>query len=109
MLLQKILTFALPAVGIALVAWARYNSRGEIKLDGETLTAPGHPTVTMDQITALDKRLWDKKDIAFVEYEAGSAKGRIRLDAFVYQTDPIVQIFDRIEAVMKEESEGSVE
>ncbi len=102
-LLQKILAFVLPALGVALVSWAIYNSRGEIRLTQTLLTAPGHPPLTMDQITALDKRLWDRKDIAFIEYEAGAATGRIRLDAFVYQTDPIVKIFDRIEALMQED------
>jgi len=105
-LLQKLLAFGLPLVGIGLVAWAHHNSRGEIRLSHDTLSAPGHPKVTMDQIVALDKRLWDKKDIAYIDYEAADKKGRIRLDAFVYQTDPIVKIYDRIEAVMKEDSEA---
>jgi len=103
-LLQKLLAFGLPLGGLALVLWARHNSRGEIRLSDDVLSAPGHPPVKMDQIVALDKRLWDKKDIAYVDYEAGPAKGKIRLDAFVYQTDPIVKIYDRIEAFMKQEA-----
>ncbi len=103
-LVQKLLALGLPLLGLAMVFWARHNSRGEIKLSGGELTAPGHPSVKLEQIVALDKQLWDKKDIAFVDYEAGGAKGRIRLDAFVYQTDPIVKIFERIEALMKEDA-----
>jgi len=104
---QKGLAIGLPLLGAALLTWALYNSRGEIRLTSDTLTAPGHPPVKTDQIMALDKRLWDRKDIAFVDYEVGAAKGRIRLDAFVYQTDPIVKIYDRIEAIMKEEAGAS--
>jgi len=104
-LLQKLLAFGVPAVGLALLAWAVHNSRGEIRLTSNTLSAPGHPTVTLDQIIALDKRLWDRKDIAYVDYETGAAKGRVRLDAFVYQTDPIVKIVERLEAIMQTEAE----
>ncbi len=103
-LLQKLLAFGLPAMGLVMAQWARHNSRGEIKLSGDVLTAPGHPAVNLDQIVALDKRLWDKKDIAYVDYEAGAINGRIRLDAFVYQSDPIVKIYERIEAVMKQDA-----
>lgn len=107
-LLQKILAFALPAVGLGLVMWAKHNARGEIVLTADTLTAPGHPAIHLDQIVALDQRLWDKKDIAFVEYEVPPARGKIRLDAFVYQTDPIVKIHDRIEALLKEDAVPTV-
>lgn len=103
--LQRILATTLPLLALAVVAWAHYNSRGQFRLVGNEFSAPGHPPITLEDITALDKRLWDRKDIAYVEYEKGAAKGRIRLDAFVYQTDPIVKIYNRIEAVMKEESE----
>lgn len=102
--LQKVLAIGLPLLGLALTAWAIRNSRGQIKLTGERLEAPGHPPITFDHIIALDKRLWDRKDIAYVDYEVDATKGRIRLDAFVYQTDPIVKIYERIEAFMKEES-----
>jgi len=105
-LLQKILTFALPVLGGALVMWAHHNSRGEIRLTHDTLTAPGHPPVHLDQIVALDTRLWDKKDIAYVDYDVPPAKGRIKLDAFLYETDPIVKIYERIEALMKEDAEA---
>ena len=107
MTLQKVLACALPLVGIALVAWAIYNSRSEIKLVGDRLSAPGHPEITFDDITALDQRLWDRKDIAYVGYEKGNQKGNIRLDAFVYEAEPIVKIYDRLEAFMKEDTEPS--
>jgi hypothetical protein len=103
LLLQKVLAFSLPPLGILMVVWALYNSRGEIRMVNKTLSAPGHPIVTFDQIAALDRRLWDRKDIAYIEYDTGQHKGHIRLDAFIYETAPIVKIFDRIEALMKEE------
>lgn len=96
-LLQKVLAVSLPPVGIGLLAWALYNSRGRYRLAGRTLHVPGHPPVSFDQITRLDKRLWDRKGIAFVDYEAGQAKGTIKLDDFVYDRVPTDQIYERIE------------
>ncbi len=96
-LLQKVLAFSLPPVGIGLLAWALYNSRGSYRLSGRTLHAPGHPPVPFDQITRIDKRLWDRKGIAFVDYEADGRAGRIKLDDFVYERKPTDQIFKQIE------------
>ncbi|HEV2295639.1 MAG TPA: hypothetical protein VGR35_17460 [Tepidisphaeraceae bacterium] len=96
-LLQKVLALSLPPVGIGLLVWALYNSRGAYRLSGRTLHVPGHPPITFDQITRIDKRLWDRKGIAFLDYEAGQAKGTIKLDDFVYERQPTDQIFERIE------------
>ena len=94
-LLQKILAVSLPPVGIGLLAWALYASRGAYRLSGRTLHVPGHPPVTFDQITRIDKRLWDRKGIAYLDYEGGGK--RIKLDDFVYDRKPTDQIFERIE------------
>ncbi len=98
--LQKALAIGLPLLAGLLVGWAHYNSRGKIVLFSRTLNAPGHPSITLDDITSLDKTLWDRKDIAYVNYAKGQTKGKIRLDAFVYQTDPIVKIYDRIAHIL---------
>jgi hypothetical protein len=106
--LQKLLAFALPPLGIALLAWALYNSRGEYRLSGTTLSVPGHPAVSIDQIQRIDKRLWDRKGIAYIDYEArGSARGRIKLDDFVYERKPTDQIYERIERAVAPAPEGA--
>jgi hypothetical protein len=107
LLAQRALAVFLPLVGIALTMWARHNSRGEIKLAGDRLSAPGHPEISLDDVTALDQRLWDRKDIAYVQYEKGDVKGRIRLDAFIYEAEPIVKICERIEKLMKEDADAA--
>ena len=112
-LLQKILAVSLPPVGIGLLAWALYASRGAYRLSGRTLHVPGHPPVTFDQITRIDKRLWDRKGIAYLDYDRAAGtpsrapgetvdyqatgSGRIKLDDFVYERKPTDQIFERIE------------
>lgn len=108
LLTQRALAITLPVLAVALIGWTLHNSRGQIKLVGNRLSAPGHPEITFDEIEALDQRLWDRKDIAYVRYVKGDQTGTIRLDAFVYQANPIVKIYERIEAFMKEDTEGDV-
>src|SRR2546430_12215282 len=45
--LQRALGVSLPPLGIAALAWFLYNSRGEYRLSGSTLHAPGHPPVPL--------------------------------------------------------------
>jgi hypothetical protein len=96
--LQKILCLALPPLGIVVLIWALRNSRGEYRLEGNTLHVPGHPPVPFENITEMDRHLWDRKGIAFVSYDLGNGQqGRIRLDDFVYDRDPTDEIFKRVE------------
>jgi hypothetical protein len=108
--LQKILAFALPPVGIALLAWALYNSRGAYRLSGNVLHVPGHPPVALDQITRIDKRLWDRKGIAYLDYEVqGHPAGRIKLDDFVYERKPTDDIYERVERAVAPAPEARAE
>lgn len=89
----------LPPLGFALLAWALYNSRGEYRLADDVLHVPGHPPIPLDSIRKIDKRLWERKGIAYIEYEPpGSAQRRqFKLDDFVYERQPTDAIFERIE------------
>jgi hypothetical protein len=97
-LMNQVLGIVLPPAGIALLLWRLYNSRGEIRMEGDTIHAPGHPPVPLDAITALDRSRWDRKGIAYVSYEAaGSPPRNLKLDDFVYERGPIDQIYERVE------------
>lgn len=97
-LFNRVLGIALPPLGVLMLVSILYKSRGEIRLSGNTLTAPGHPAVPFDAITALDKRLWDKKGIAYVRYGLPDRGGQITLDDFIYEREPIDKIYKAIEA-----------
>jgi hypothetical protein len=99
-LFQRVLGFVLPPLGVLTLFWALRNSRGEYRLVGETVHIPGHSPVNFDQIRRLDKKLWDRKGIAYVDYEVDGASElrRFRLDDFVYERKPTDQIYDRINA-----------
>ncbi len=97
-LLQKLLGFLLPPIGIGLLIYWLRQSRGEIRLENMVLSAPGFPPVHLDRIDELDKQLWEKKGIAFVFYTLeDNVTGKLRLDDFVYQARPIRAIVKRIE------------
>jgi hypothetical protein len=106
-MLQKILFFTLPPLGIALFVRWMYISRGAYRLTGDNvLHVPGHPPVPMDAVTELDKRLWDRKGIAYVGYELpGGPQGRLKLDDFVYEREPTDAIYKRIEDYVAPQAE----
>ena len=97
-LMQKVLASTLPPVGLLVLAWALYNSRGAYRLSEEVLTVPGHPPIHLDAIRSIDRTDWDRKGIAYLNYEIpGGASGSARLDDFIYQRTPTDDIFKRIE------------
>ena len=104
-LMNQVLCVVLPPAGLALLIWRLYNSRGTIRLEDDTIRAPGHPPVPLAAVVALDRRLWDRKGIAYVSYELDGAPGRnLKLDDFVYQREPIDQIYERVEKSLSSET-----
>jgi hypothetical protein len=93
---NKILGVVLPPLAVLLLARWLYISRGEYRLSGQTLHVPGHPPVPFEMITAIDKRQWDRKGIAYIDYEVNGAHGRLKLDDFIYEREPTDQIYDAI-------------
>ena len=94
--LQKIFGFALPVAGVAYLAFFLSKSRGQVRLDGDVLSVPGHPAFPLSAITSVDHRLWKKKGIAYVNYAVNGKTGRLTLDDFVYQQLPMDAIYDRV-------------
>ena len=102
--LQRILGVTLPLAGVALLCWALYNSRGTYRFADNTLHVPGHPPVPVDAIRQIDKQKWERKGIAYIDYEvAGGGKGRIKLDDFVYEQAPTQAFLTRIELLVAPE------
>lgn len=118
-MLNKVLGVVLPPMGLVVLFWALYNSRGEYRLEDGVISIPGHPPVPLDKIQSVDRELWDRKGIAYVEYDLSStpvrakagggapvayegvkkgASGKFKLDDFVYEREPTDQIFKVIES-----------
>ena len=93
---NRFLGVVLPPLAVILLARWLYMSRGEYRLSGQTLHVPGHPPVPFEMISAIDKRQWDRKGIAYIDYEVNRAHGRLKLDDFVYERQPTDRIYDEI-------------
>lgn len=68
-MLNKVLGVLLPPMGLIIVAWAIYNSRGEYRLENGVLHVPGHPPVPLEKIHSINREAWDRKGIAYVDYD----------------------------------------
>lgn len=107
-LINQVLGVVFPAVSLPLFLWLMYRSRGEYRLTGDTLTAPGHPPVQLDKIVALDKSRWDRKGVALVEYQTPDGKSNhIALRDMVYHRTTTDQIVERIESYLRESGSGT--
>jgi hypothetical protein len=116
--LNQVLGVILPPMGLGILAWAIYNSRGEYRMENGVITVPGHPPIPLEKIQSINREAWDRKGIATVDYDlsetaapakAGSgkvvaytgvtkgARGTFRLDDFVYEREPTDKIFKAIE------------
>ena len=96
--LQKVLASALPPAALLFLGWTLYNTRGAYRLRGDVLSVPGHPDVPLDAVRAIDKSKWDRKGIAYVEYDVDGRPGQLRLDDFLYERTPTDQIVERIDS-----------
>lgn len=113
-LLQKVLAVSLPVVGVAIIVWLRYNSRGCYRLKDDVLYVPGHPPIPLDAIREIDKSKWDKKGIAYLSYELEATgtspqTGTATLDDFVYDQDPTDAILAAIEKKVAPEEPAAAE
>ena len=94
--LQKALAFVLPIAAIGYLIFVLYRSRGEIRLENDTLYVPGVAPVPLSAVAGVDDTLWKKKGIAVVTYASDGKSKSLRLDDFVYQQVPIDAIHDRL-------------
>jgi hypothetical protein len=96
-MLQRVIGFVAIPLGLFVLINSIRKSRGEIRLSGETLHVPGHPPITLDSITEIDQRLWDRKGIAYVSYSLPEGQnGKLTLDDYIYKRGPIDAIYKRI-------------
>lgn len=93
---QKALGFALPVVAIAYTIFFLRRSRGEVVWENGVLHHPGHPPLTLGQMTSIDNKLWKKKGIAYLKYDADGKHGVIRLDTFFHDEKSMDAIYDII-------------
>jgi hypothetical protein len=110
--LNQGLGILLPPLSLLFLAWILYNSRGCYRLEDDTLRVPGHLPIPLSAVRKIDRAKWDRKGIAYVEYQIpGTGKsGRFKLDDFIYRREPTDRIFEAIEnAVSPDKAVAAVE
>ena len=98
LMIQKVLGVSLPPIGLAYLAWILYSSRGVYRLRNDMVEVPGHPIIPVDAITQIDLQKWDRKGIAYLDYNHNGRTGRFKLDDFIYDRKPTDDILDQIKA-----------
>jgi hypothetical protein len=105
--IQKVLCVALPLIGVGFLAFVLHKSRGAYQLNGDVVSLPGHPPFRLSEVTGLDRRLWERKGIAKVDYTTADGRtGRATLDDFIYDRKPTDQIYDAILAELQRRGEA---
>lgn len=95
--LQKVLGFLLIPVGFGYLFFFLNKSRGAYRMEGDVISIPGHPDFRVAEVQRVDKRLWDRKGIAKVDYKtAAGATGTVTLDDFIYDRPPTDAIYYRM-------------
>lgn len=102
--LNQDLGMILPPLALLFLFWTLYVSRGAYRVDGQEIHVPGHPPIPLSAIRKINRAKWDRKGIAYIEYEVPgtSETARFKLDDFVYQREPTDQIFAMIESSLGE-------
>lgn len=78
------------------------TARRSMKVDGEAYYAPGGERVPFSSIRRIDKRKWETKGLAYLTYEAGEEKKKVKVDGMVYgqfkaeDGAPAEKLFERI-------------
>jgi hypothetical protein len=106
---QRNLAIMLPFGALAMAIWAFYSSRGVYRFADNTLHVPGHPPVPLDAIVRIDQRKWDRKGIAYIDYELQGKPGRLKLDDYIYDRKPTDEIHKIITDSLASEAQPTVD
>jgi len=95
---QKIIGYLLVPFGLFVLARFLLNLRRWVEMDESGLRDQSGRDVKWADIKELDKTRWDRKGIAVVRYAQAGREGKIVLDDWKYDRDPIVAMVKRIDA-----------
>lgn len=84
-------------VGIPLLIWYFRTKGSWIELDGDRLRTSWGKEFLLPAATALDKRKWEKKGIAKVEFGKSGQAETFKMDDFMYERKSMGEILKAIE------------
>lgn len=78
-------------------------SRRFVEGDASGVRANGGRAFTWDQVAAVDAHKWDRKGIAYIEFESGSGQQMLVLDDWKMEREPTDAIFELLRGNVPEE------
>ena len=81
---QWIVFYICLALALTALFFLVRTMRRSIRADDEGVTPAAGKRVPYGDLKVLDLRKWDTKGLAFIDYDGGSGKGRLRIDGLTY-------------------------
>jgi len=81
---QLIWAIGTGAAGIGLLLAYLRNKDGFLMADAESLTTPEGVRIPFTAVRRIDKRKWDNKGLAYLNYQDGDAMKKAVIDDFIY-------------------------
>jgi hypothetical protein len=82
---EQWIVFGICSVLAASAAFFLFRTLGRsITADDEVIKTQQGRRIAFNDLKSLDLRKWETKGLAFIDYENGSGKGRIRIDGLTY-------------------------
>jgi hypothetical protein len=85
-------------LAITALIWMFANRNSELRSDDEAVYAPNGRRVPFGAIIGINKRKWDSKGIAVLQYQINGKRGKLKLDDYKYAgaADILGQIEEQI-------------
>jgi hypothetical protein len=77
---QRVIGWAIMIVALLHGVWIAWNHTRQVRAEGDIVIGPSGQRVELDTITAIDRKKWKDKSIAYGIYEVGGKPRRLCLD-----------------------------
>jgi len=77
---QRVIGWVMMGGALFFGAWIAWNHTRKVRAEGETVIGASGERVELDSITAIDRKKWKNKGIAYAIYEEGGKQRRLTLD-----------------------------
>jgi hypothetical protein len=77
---QRVIGWAMVIVALLHGVWIAWNHTRQVSVEGDIVIGASGERVDIDSITAIDRKKWKNKSIAYGIYEEGGKQRRLCLD-----------------------------
>lgn len=77
---QRVIGWTMMSGALVFALWIAWNHRREVRAEGEIVIGASGERVQLDAITAIDRKKWKSKGIAYALYTNGDKQRHLTLD-----------------------------